>query len=311
MAVCGRSHPRTGDQRRAEGTPVAKPCGSNTPTGPAGRPRRHRGRQIVRTGCRRDDRSRRVEQHRDHDVVALAASGRSEQDHRVLHRGPALHSTRRTQAVAHIGGNRTSQRRSQCVRPSEKSRRSGCGLHLAAVGEADDCGRVVSRLGALARQEMPRRHRGGDDQREDYTGEGPIQDGRTDWSMPGPARVTAVRERGDASEQIAVWDPVARNPGRGGPGQPKDTDENGADSHGTEKPDRSTRRGAGVGRELSRDLRPPVAGWCRPDTVAWPSGSPIRPFVSPSPRRACARRLVPGRCPAACCPPCARPETRR
>ena len=34
MAVCGRSHPRTGDQRRAEGTPVAKPCGSNTPTGP-------------------------------------------------------------------------------------------------------------------------------------------------------------------------------------------------------------------------------------------------------------------------------------
>ena len=33
MAVCGRSHPRTGDQRSVEGTPAANPCGSNTPTG--------------------------------------------------------------------------------------------------------------------------------------------------------------------------------------------------------------------------------------------------------------------------------------
>ena len=34
MAVCGRSQPLTGDQRRAEGTPAASPSGSNTPTGP-------------------------------------------------------------------------------------------------------------------------------------------------------------------------------------------------------------------------------------------------------------------------------------
>ena len=34
MAVCGRSQPLTGDQRRAEGTPAANPSGSNTPTGP-------------------------------------------------------------------------------------------------------------------------------------------------------------------------------------------------------------------------------------------------------------------------------------
>ena len=31
----GRWQPRTGDQRSAEGTPAAKPCGSNTATGPS------------------------------------------------------------------------------------------------------------------------------------------------------------------------------------------------------------------------------------------------------------------------------------
>ena len=34
MAVCARSHPRTGDQRSALGTPAASPSGSNTATGP-------------------------------------------------------------------------------------------------------------------------------------------------------------------------------------------------------------------------------------------------------------------------------------
>ena len=82
---------------------------------------------------------------------------------------------------------------------------------------------------------MPRRHRDGDDQRKDDASDGPVEDGRADGGMPGPARVTAMRERGDAGEQIAVGETVTRDPGRGGPGHPQDTDENGADSHGTEK----------------------------------------------------------------------------
>ena len=82
---------------------------------------------------------------------------------------------------------------------------------------------------------MPRRDRDGDDQRQDHASDGPVENSRTDWGMPGPARITTVRERGDAGEQIASRDTVTRDPGRGGAGPPKDADENRADRHGTEK----------------------------------------------------------------------------
>ncbi len=37
IAICGTSHPRTGDQRSPSGTPAARPCGSKTATGPTAR----------------------------------------------------------------------------------------------------------------------------------------------------------------------------------------------------------------------------------------------------------------------------------
>ena len=101
------------------------------------------------------------------------------------------------------------QRRSQGAARARQGRRTGCGLHLAAVGQADYRRRIVP-LPSCARrtQAMPRHHRDGGDQRKDDAGDGPVEDGRTDGGMPGPARVTSMRERGDAGEQVAVGETV-------------------------------------------------------------------------------------------------------
>ena len=113
MAVCGRSQPRTGDQRSAEGTPAASPSGSNTPTGPSAARAVIVTERLYCSRCRGDHRSRGIQEHGDHDVVALATPRWPEHDHRVLNRRPALHPMRRSQRVADVSRDWTKQRRSQ------------------------------------------------------------------------------------------------------------------------------------------------------------------------------------------------------
>jgi hypothetical protein len=53
--------------------------------------------------------------------------------------------------------------------------------------------------------------------------------------MPGPAGITQIAKRGEASEHIVTLYPVTDKKGRRGPTKPEDTHEPEASCHGVER----------------------------------------------------------------------------
>ena len=102
------------------------------------------------------------------------------------------------------------------------------------VGQADNRGRVVALPAGFDRQQPPYRNREGHRQQEGGTGDAPIEEGGTDWDMPGPAGIADMGKRSETSEDVVAPYPVTRKKGRRGATEPQDTDKPEASGHGVE-----------------------------------------------------------------------------
>ena len=102
------------------------------------------------------------------------------------------------------------------------------------VGEADNGGGVVALPVGFDREQSSDRHREGRGQQEGSAGDTPVEKGRTDRDMPGPAGITHRAKRGEAGEDIVTPDPVTDEKGRRGAAEPEDPDEPEASGHGVE-----------------------------------------------------------------------------
>ena len=69
---------------------------------------------------------------------------------------------------------------------------------------------------------------------EGSAGDAPVEKGRTDRDMPGPAGITHMAKRGEAGEHVVTPYPVTDKKGRHGPTEPEDTHEPEASRHGVE-----------------------------------------------------------------------------
>ncbi len=131
IAVCGpfaAPGERPAQHRRHPGRPGS--LGGRRPsTGPTSA-RAARVRPGCRPGGGGDHRPRRVEDHGDDQVEALAGAGRAEQEDRVLHARPALHPPRGAQPVADIARAGPGQGPPQRRRPSEQHFGPGRTPHL-------------------------------------------------------------------------------------------------------------------------------------------------------------------------------------
>ena len=102
------------------------------------------------------------------------------------------------------------------------------------VGQADNRGGVVSLPAGFDRQQSSYGNREGHCQQEGGTGDAPVEKGRTDRDMPGPAGIAHMAKRGEASEHVVAPYPMTDKKGRRGATKPEDTDEPEASRHGVE-----------------------------------------------------------------------------
>jgi hypothetical protein len=65
-------------------------------------------------------------------------------------------------------------------------------------------------------------------------GDTPVERGRTDRDMPGPAGITHIAKRGEASEHIVTPYPLTDKKSRRGATKPEDTHDPEASCHGVE-----------------------------------------------------------------------------
>ena len=102
------------------------------------------------------------------------------------------------------------------------------------VGEADNGGGVVALPAGFDRQQSSYRNREGRCQQEGSAGDTPVEKGRTDRDMPGPAGISHIAKRGEAGEHIVAPYPLTDKKGRRGATEPEDTHDPEASCHGVE-----------------------------------------------------------------------------
>ncbi len=169
------------------------------------RPCREGDRQVVRAGRGRDDGSGRVEDHRDHDTVALAGPWRAQQQHRVLHRCPAPDTAARPEAVPDVGRTRALQGRSERLGPGDQSSSPRSAAHLTAQCEPFCPHRRGRLVGTDV--EAPEPPPGKGDEARD--GErrrraGPVDLRWTDRRVPRFRRVAQMRQCGEPCKRLSV-----------------------------------------------------------------------------------------------------------
>ena len=80
----------------------------------------------------------------------------------------------------------------------------------------------------------PYRNREGGGRQEGSAGDAPVEKGRADRDMPGPAGITHIAKRGEAREHIVTPYPLTDKKGRRGATKPEDPHEPEASCHGIE-----------------------------------------------------------------------------
>jgi hypothetical protein len=108
---------------------------------------RNGGDDVVGAGGRRDDGTGRVEDRVDDEVQALAGPGRSDDQDRVLDRGPDLSAAATPEQVADILRLRAADRRAKRVASAYERSFRRDKVDVAAGGDALDLVRIV--LGAV------------------------------------------------------------------------------------------------------------------------------------------------------------------
>ena len=214
MAVCARSHPRTGDQRSARRHPRRQALGvehrDRADLGPGLQCRR----QVVGTGGGGDHRAGIVEDRRDHDVEPFPGSGRAEQGDRVLHARPAPLPAAGPQQQADIGRLGVDDRGAQRGGPPQQRFLARRVADLAAVREPFDPLGVIGgvRLSRVPQPPRPVPQQGKEGEGEER--DRPVQAGRADRRPPPRGRVGEVSERGQLPERMPMRDAMPRQPGR-------------------------------------------------------------------------------------------------